>query len=128
MGLWFLSDAAAGEGWEGVKEKSLDPALDPDLEGWGVRAQGARHYSRKVASGVEVCSVEIWAFESEAAAQRAQQNLTYPGWRFDQQGHLLVMLRGLRWLNDGTSRTGLFPECMTLGDRSSARVAALLGR
>jgi hypothetical protein len=127
MSMWFLSDEAAGGGWEGVKERSTDPANDPDLRAWKVRAQGARHYSRQGADGVEVCSVEIWAFASESAARNAEKGFTYPGWRFDRHGHLLVMLRGMRWARDGTSRNGLFPECDRLGDRTSLRVAALLG-
>jgi hypothetical protein len=127
MSMWFLSDEAAGGGWEGVRERSTDPALDPDLRSWKVRAQGARHYSRQGADGIEVCSVEIWAFESESAARNAEQGFAYPGWRFDRQGHLLVMLRGMRWARDGSSRNGLFPECLQLGDRTLARVAALLG-
>lgn len=128
MDSWFLSDAAAGAGWEGVRERSPDPTLDADMRGWGVRAQGARHYTRKGAEGVEVCSVEIWAFASEAQARNAAETLEHPGWRFDHRGHLLIMLRGLRWAADGTSRNGLYPACTALGERSSAKVAALLGR
>jgi hypothetical protein len=127
MSMWFLSDEAAGGGWEGVKERSTDPARDPDLRAWKVRAQGARHYSRQGADGIEVCSVEIWAFASESAARNAEKGFSYPGWRFDRHGHLLVMLRGMRWARDGTSRNGLFPDCDLLGDRTSLRVAALLG-
>lgn len=109
----------AGPGkWEVVKEVSLDPSRDADLVSWGVREKAARHYTHHDRAGkVRVCSVELWAFESEGHAAVALQNLAYPGWSFERRGDVLVMLRGVTRVRGQRAQRGVFPECRKLGAR-----------
>jgi hypothetical protein len=114
----------AGAEWEIVEEAPSDPAQDPDLRGGGVRALLARHYTRDRGGGSEVCSVEIWAFEDAKRLASARAHLERPGWRYHQEGSLLVMLRGVRFQRERGFQKGLFPDCERLGERIRARVAA----
>ncbi|HEY5657361.1 MAG TPA: hypothetical protein VIY27_06190 [Myxococcota bacterium] len=114
----------AGAEWEIVEEAPSDPADDPELRDGGVLALAARHYTRGSGSRSQVCSVEIWAFDDAGRIAAARQGLARPGWRFHQEGNLLVMLRGVRFdLGQGFHK-GLFPDCERLGERIRARVAA----
>jgi hypothetical protein len=124
----LLPAAAVAGRWEVVDEAPTDPANDPDLVRWGVRAQRARHYTRDGVDGVQVCSIEIWSFENEGRARLAQENFRYPGWRFERQQHLLIMLRALTQPRQGPPHRKLFRDCLRLGDRTSARVATRLTR
>ena len=66
-----------GGGWNTVGEAPTDPSQDPDLVRWGVREQGALHYTRERNGVVQVCSIEIWAFEDVSRARVAHQHFTY---------------------------------------------------
>lgn len=113
--------AELGASWEVVEEVALDPRGDPDLLRWGVRAQRTRHYTRRTAAGVQVCSIEVWAFRDAGLARLAHQNFAYPGWQIDRRADLLIMLRGLTRPRRGRARRGLFPDCLLLGERARER-------
>ena len=92
-------------------------------------SQRARHYTRDGSeTGIQVCSVEIWAFADEARARLAEANFHSPGWRIQREGHLLIMLRALSMRRGEGPRRGVFADCQRLGDRTVARAAAALGR
>jgi hypothetical protein len=114
----------AGADWEIVDEAASDPARDPGLRGSGVRALAARHYTRARGARSQVCSVEIWAFEDAGRVAAARLGLERPGWRFHQEGSLLVVLRGVSFERGQGFQKGLFPDCERLGQRIRARVAA----
>jgi hypothetical protein len=118
--LW-LSAAAAGPGWEVVREIPPDPKSDPDLVGWGVRALDTRHYTRHAGGRVEVCSVEIWQFENEARAEAAHAGFHYPDWQIDREGALLVMLRAVTMAPGVAPSRAVFADCRSLGERIRAR-------
>ena len=124
----LLPAAGVAGRWEVVDEAVTDPANDPDLIRWGVLAQRVRHYTRSDDAGVRVCSIEIWGFEDARRARLAHENIRYPGWHFDRQEHLLVMLHAVTFPRDGPPRSGVFAECRRLGARTSARAAARLRR
>jgi hypothetical protein len=124
----WLSAGALGGGWEVVREAPGTPDRDPDLAGWGVLSQGARHYTRHRGGEVEVCSVEIWGFASVAQARAALGGFAYPGWRFEREGALLLMSRGIRMAPGRSPRRGVFPDCARIGDRIRANVAELVSR
>jgi hypothetical protein len=124
----WLSAAALGPGWEVVREEPSAPEHDPDLVGWGVRSQHARHYTRHRDGNVEVCSVEIWGFGSVEQARAAEQGFAYPGWRFEREGALLLMSRGIRMAPGQAPRRGVSLDCARIGDRIRANVAALFSR
>lgn len=113
-----------GAGWEIVEEAPSDPARDPDLRGSGVRALVARHYTRARGPRSEVCSVEIWAFDDAKRVATVRMGLDRPGWRYHQEGSLLVMLRGVIFQRGQGFQKGLFPDCERLGERIRVRVAA----
>ena len=103
------------------------PPYPPKLErcsGRLFRALLARHYTRDRGGHSEVCSVEIWAFEDAKRLASARAHLERPGWRYHQEGSLLVMLRGVRFQRERGFQKGLFPDCERLGERIRARVAA----
>jgi hypothetical protein len=109
--------------WEVVHEAAADPPADPDLREWGVRAVRARHYTRTGSDGVQVCSVELWAFETPASATRALAEIDYPSWRFAREGAVLVMVRGLTRPRRAPDRWEVFAECRALSDAIQRRVA-----
>ncbi len=123
----LLSAHAVG-GWDVVREAPGDPRRDPDLVRWGVRAQRARHYTRYAGPRVQVCSVEVWAFESDRHARAAEANFAYPDWRIAREGALLLMVRGLTQTRGQASRRGVFADCELLGRRVRTRAARLVGR
>ena len=112
----------AGAGWEIVEEAPSDPRGDPDLRDSGVRALVARHYTRARGPRSEVCSVEIWAFDDAKRVASARMGLERPGWRYHQEGSLLVMLRGVIFQRGQGFQKGLFPDCEQLGERIRARL------
>lgn len=124
----LLPAAGVAGRWEVIDEEPTDPAADPDLVRWGVRAQRTRHYTRTGDEGVQVCSIEIWDFEDAGRARLAHENFRYPGWHFDRQEHLLIMLRAVTFPREGPSRAGLFADCRNLGVLTSARAAIRLRR
>lgn len=124
----LLPAARVAGRWEVVEEEPTDPAKDPDLAGWGVRAKRARHYTRSDDAGLRVCSVEIWGFENVARARLAHENIRYPEWHFERQEHLLIMLHAVTFPREGSPRKDVFVECQRLGARTSARAAARLRR
>lgn len=118
----LLRQSELRAGWEVLREAPADPASDADLRGWGVTEQVARHYTRALPPGrAEVCSVEIWAFASEAQAEAAHAGFQYPDWQIDRAGRWLVMVRGLVLVRGTTPRRGVFPECGAIGRRVRAR-------
>jgi len=111
--------------WEVVPEASFDVSGDPDLVRWGLREKRVRHYThRNDTGGVRVCTVELWSFESEARARTAEENLSFPNWRFQRAGSLLVMLHAVSRQRDESASRGVFPECSRLGARIAARAAS----
>lgn len=119
----LLSETEAGSGWEVVREVPGTPARDPDLVRWGVRAQQARHYTRDLAGTAEVCSIELWSFESLEQAEAARAGFSYPEWQIGREGEMLVMVRGLRSPRRGAPERGVFAACELLGQRVRARCA-----
>jgi hypothetical protein len=125
---WVLPSATeVGAGWDVVKEAPSDPKGDPDLVRWGVRAQRARHYTRDVYGAVQVCSIEVWAFEGPGLAHAAYQGISYPEWKFALEGSLLLMVRGLTHPRGAPPRRGVFDACGRLGERVRARAARIAG-
>jgi hypothetical protein len=111
-------------GWELVREAPVDPRQDPDLVRWGVRAQRTQHYTRYRGDTVQVCSVEVWAFDGEERARTAQVNVSFPGWRIEREASLLLMTRAVSRRAGQVARRGLFPDCSRLADRARALAAA----
>jgi hypothetical protein len=122
-GAIWLRAAEIGAGWEVVREAPIDPAGDPDLVAWGVRAQDARHYTRDMAGTVQVCSVELWSFASVAQARAAHEGFAHPGWRIERVEDRLLMLRGLTLAPGSPPRRGVFADCRGIGDRIRLRAA-----
>ena len=125
----LLPAAAVAGRWEVVDEVPTDPAGDPDLFRWGVRAQRTRHYTLSDDDGVRVCSIEIWGFENARRARLAHENFRYPDWHFERQEHLLIMLRAVTFPHEGgPSRRDVFADCRRLGALTSAGAATRLRR
>jgi hypothetical protein len=110
--------------WEVVREAATEPATDPDLVEWGVRAMRARHYTRSRPEGAQVCSVELWAFDTQASAARALAEIDYPSWQFAREGAVLVMVRGLTRPRGAPDRWEVFADCRALSDAIQRRLAA----
>lgn len=124
----FLPAREAGSAghWEVVVEAPEDPSQDPDLRRWGVRDKHVRHYTHRDSSGrVRVCSVELWRFESEERARIARENLSYPNWRFERRGAVMVMLHAVIRERGERAGRGVFSECAALGRRIAARAEGL---
>ncbi len=120
----FVPAEELSGGFEIVPEVSGDPANDADFRALGVEAVRAQHYTRAVGRVAEVCSVEVWAFSSEARAEKALGEIDYPAWRFLRHGELLILLRGVHFELGGGLEPGLFPACHEIGERTRARAAA----
>jgi hypothetical protein len=114
----------AGTGWEIVEEAPSDARGDPDLRHSGVHTLAARHYTRARGPRSEVCSVEVWAFDDAKRVASARVGLERPGWRYHQEGSLLVMLRGVIFQRGQGFQKGMFPDCERLGERIRTRIAA----
>jgi len=114
-----------GTDWSVVLETPIDPIQDPDLLRWGVRAQRSRHYTRSEYGAVQVCSVEIWAFEDIPHARTAHDNFTYPNWRIVREGPVLVMARALTQKDGNPEDRTLFPDCLSLVERVRVRAARI---
>ena len=108
-------------GFDLVEELPVDPSGDPDLREWGVRAQRARHYTRDVKAGIQVCSVEVWAFGDEAQAVAARVGFQYPEWEFVQRGAVMLMARGLTRPRDAAPQRGVFPDCHAILEQAVER-------
>ena len=113
-----------GGGWDTVGEAPTDPSQDPDLVRWGVREQRALHYTRERNGVVQVCSVEIWAFEDVPRARAAHANFTYPDWSITRDGPLVLMVRGITRVRGEVPRRGVFHDCRHIADRVRARAAS----
>jgi hypothetical protein len=122
----FVPDHAVTEAWEVVREAPSDPARDPELWGAGVRAVMARHYTRSQGPVSQVCSVEIWRFESAALAARAGAQAAIPHWRFLRRGNLLISVRGVTLERERGSTRGVFPACHHLAERTGERASSRL--
>ncbi len=120
----LLDARELGRGWDVVREAPVDPSRDPDLRGWGVREQHARHYTRDRHGSIQVCSVEVWAFGSIAQASAAERGFRYPDWQISRVGSLLVMVRGLTRTRGRRPQHGVFPDCDEIGSRIRARAPA----
>jgi hypothetical protein len=125
--LYLPARAAGASGsWEVVKEAPVDAAADPDFLRWGVREKQVRHYTQHDSAGrIRVCSVELWAFDSDAQARVAKQELSFPNWRFERRGLVLVMLHAVSREQGERAGHGVFPECSRLGSRIAARAETL---
>ena len=121
----LLESSDVGADWSVVGETPIDPIRDPDLLRWGVRAQRSRHYTRSSGGAVQVCSIEIWAFEDTQHARAAHQNFAYPNWQIEQQGSLLVMIRALSRKDGNPPDRTLFSACLKLGEQVRARAARI---
>jgi len=98
-------------GFDVVEELPVDPRGDPDFREWGVQAQRARHYTRDTRAGIQVCSLEVWAFRDRAQAAAVGAGFQSVGWEFVQRGSVLLMARGLTRPRHAPPRHGVFPEC-----------------
>lgn len=98
-------------GFDSVEEQPVDPSRDPDLREWGVKRQRARHYTRDGRAGIQVCSVEVWAFRDEAHALAALAGFRFAEWQFAQRGSVLLMARGITRPRGARPHRGVFPEC-----------------
>ncbi len=116
-----------GGGWDTVGEAPTDPSQDPDLVRWGVREQRALHYTRERNGVVQVCSVEIWAFEDVSRARIAHEHVTYPDWSITRAGSLVLMVRGVSRARGEVPRRGVFHGCRRIADRVRARAASFAG-
>lgn len=112
--------------WEIVREAPTDASRDPVLRDWGVLAVRALHYTRHDGPISQVCSVEIWAFESPDRAEAAERGFERPGWRFTRRGNLMVTLRAVTLERGRGATKGIFEACQRLGDRTDERAAAHL--
>jgi hypothetical protein len=111
--------------WEVVPEASIDASGDPDFVRWGLREKRVRHYTHRNDTGrVRVCTVELWSFESEERARTAEENFSYPNWRFQRAGSLLVMLHAVSRQRGEPASQRVFPECSRLGARIVTRAAS----
>jgi hypothetical protein len=126
LGEIFVPDRAVLGSWEVVREAPSNPARDPELHAAGVRAVQARHYTRSRGPISQVCSVEIWRFDDGERAAHAAQRIEIPRWRFLQRGNLLISLRAVTLEREVGSRSGLFPDCHRLGERTGERAALRL--
>ena len=90
---------------------------------WGVRAQRTQHYTRHRGDTIQVCSVEVWSFDSEEHARTAHANLSFPGWRIERESSLLLMTRAVTRTAGHVARRGLFPDCSRLAARARSLAA-----
>jgi hypothetical protein len=127
LGVLFVPPRLLGHDWESVRESPADPGDDPELRAAAVIATKSLHYTRAQPGGSEVCSLEIWAFASDAAARRAQEAFRQPRWRFDLRGNLLLMSRGVSFTREHGFRPGLLPACHRLADLAEAAARERLG-
>ena len=121
----FVAPSELGPGWDSVRETASDP--DPDMAEAGVLATRSLHYTRRREGGSQVCSLEIWAFASPAAARRARAQIERDGWRIDPLANLLLMARGVTLSRGDGFRPGLLAECHRLADLTEAGVRQRLG-
>lgn len=106
--------------WSIVEETPADLTTDPDLAGWGVRAQRARHYTRNSVDGAQVCTVEVWIFETESSARWAAERFEYPQWKIERSGPVLVLYHAVTLSERGALRR-IFGDCQHLGEATLAR-------
>ncbi len=123
----FVAPRELGSDWESVREAPSDPADDPELRAAGVSAAHSLHYTRARQGGSEVCSLEIWAFATGAAARSAQATMNEPLWRIALRGNLLITLRGVTLSRAKGFQPGLLPECHRLADLTEAGASERLG-
>jgi hypothetical protein len=119
----LLDGGDLGTAWDIVEEAPTDAGADPDLHSWGVRHVRARHYTRGSAATAQVCSIEVWAFESVAQARVAQQNLSYPQWQITREGSLLFLVHALTRSPGNPPRRAVFTDCEDLAERTRARAS-----
>ena len=74
---------------------------------------------------MQVCSVEIWAFEDTPHARTAHDNFTYPNWRIVREGPVLVMVRALTREEGNLADRTLFSACLSLGEQVRVRAARI---
>jgi hypothetical protein len=118
----LLLGPAEVDGWDVVGEPPGEPARDPDMVRWGVRAQQGRHYARHADGIAYVCSIELWAFSDAALAAEAHRHFAYPDWQIDREGNVLIMLRARTLARGSRVDRTIFPDCRTLGARVRARI------
>ena len=124
----LLARADLSAEWDVVEEMPEDPARDPDLMAWGVRAKRARHYTRSSGDAVQVCSIEVWVFRDEERARMAHREFAYPDWHFAREAALLIAVHGLIRPREGTPTRGVFAACGELEARTRARAEVALRR
>lgn len=111
----------APSAWEVLREAPESAAGWPDLRERGLRGSQARHYTRARGPVSEVCTVEIWLFESAAQAAAAGASLEREDWYRRAEGALLVLAHGVRLERHVGSREGLVPGCADLAERTRER-------
>jgi hypothetical protein len=119
----LLASSDVSADWSVVGETPIDPISDTDLLSWGVRAQRSRHYTRSSSGAVQVCSIELWAFEDTPHARIAHENFAYPNWQIEREGPVLVMVRALTRRDGSREDRALFSACVELGERVRVRAA-----
>jgi hypothetical protein len=117
----LLASSDISADWSVVGETPIDPTRDPDLLRWGVRAQRSGHYTRSSNGAVQVCSIELWAFEDTPHARMAHENFAYPNWQIEREGPVLVMLRALTRTDGNQEDRTLFSACLKLGEQVRVR-------
>jgi len=123
----FVPPEELADGWESISEAPIAGTDDPDLQRWGVRERETRHYTRHRKREIEVCSVEIWFFASDAQAREALAGFAYPDWVIEREGALLVMLHGRRFDRDETPHRVVSAACREIGRLVRRRAARLPG-
>jgi hypothetical protein len=122
----LLPSAAEVAGhWEVVDDAVAGPESDPDLRNWSVVGRRARHYTRDAASGIQVCSLEVWRFSGVRPARLAGDNFQHPGWEIDRHENVLVMVHAMSPESSQSRR--IFTECAALRDRVAARAGGGTG-
>lgn len=107
--------------WEVVGEAPESAAADPELRAQGLRGSQARHYTRARGPVSEVCTVELWLFESAAQAAAAGAAFEREDWYRGVEGELLVLAHGVRLERQVGSRAGLVPGCTALAEATRER-------
>lgn len=121
----FVPPAELAGTWEVLHEAPTDPSRDPELKGRGVRAVRTQHYTRFAGPVTQVCSVEVWAFVSDARAASVEKGLAQPDWRFLRQDNLLIMLRARTLVRERGTTRHIFDDCARIGALTRARAARL---
>lgn len=106
--------------WE-VLHEAPSAASAAERSERGLRGSQARHYTRARGPVSEVCTLELWLFDSAARAAAAAAGFEREGWIRHAEGALLVLAHGVRLERHVGSRRGLVPGCAALAERTRER-------